>query len=1122
MAQNRVTAFLLLTLGPLLAAHSLGCGGSFDDAPPTLPFYLHRLPAKSLEEIYGETLPPPNGKGWGDYQKAMPALADKLATQSAADLLPEIDHLLELARFDPSSKAELFNLLHDLHDAFAVAAPKGELAAYVRWRFQHADWFGLSWKNEPSERRRVWDEPSVSGENAVEVEKQLAAASPALRPQWLYLRGALGFKSGEDTESQRWFERVLAEAPQSPRAESALFMDARCQLSRSRTYSSKPEEIEKVAENRPRARELFGQYLAKYPHGILAADALGWLGAIAYDSRDYPAALRYYIAQTELPSHPEIRSSALLMCEKTLSRIASQPNEAALAEVALHPRAAMGLIYLIVNSSEADNFNGEEDDPAEVRKWREAILPQLAHVVAIDKRFYRDPVWQPRFLAILAYAASGAGRQEEALKLSESAVAQPTRSDDLLFARAVALQRAGKLGEAITAYQAFEKNFPRSPLARGAQLRLALTLQDNHQAGEAILALEELNAPEEPSNYSELPPPDLSGAEPAQVKQLIDTLQNFAPLAELAAVVRRSDLAPERRIEFNETLAQRYLAREDFAEAKKYLTPAQWALAAEKIEALTASLGAATEPTERGKLCAELGDRWAAARGKLLTYPLDAEKTRREVYRDDAASADLRRRENAKALGLDAEADAEMENRDELRHAFEWWRKAATPAALWHALEAIPAIADVSPYARKRAAETNAGAVSRQIYEQLRRDFPDSTEARDLAVYWNFSGEPAPPHTRWSSGSQGDSASEDEGRWAPIIPRVLALEKEAAEWELPKLQVEVAELAQQAHALQRTINAAFWINYLDDLQTFLQEPDPGAAIRARYVALRTACMRESVWGYWPETNFNDEDQADAAGNRIDRDAVLRSQIALALADPAMAPVIDYLAFLDLAVVANHLIAVPFPAMPEKDGAPYSFKTRDYPMLEKLTAKFLAEFPKSRKREAAMLLHARAIFMESKPEVAWQEIFWPESGRWDYAEAERTKEQMPFDPVRISVALDAYDHEYPRGQYAAEIRDFRGAVAARQRDWKPALELTLTQLHDSAHPSLQPAAQERLDRLFVRLLESKDRAELFRAIKASPPARAALADFLQREETENPLAELKDYLSAQLADGAGKA
>lgn len=1015
MAKNRITFFFLALL-PFFAAESLGCGGSFDEAPPTLPFYLHRLPAKSLEEIYGETMPQPDGKGWGDYQNKLPALSQELESKTAAELLPEIDHLLELAHFDANASAELFNLLHDLHDAFSVAAPRGELAAYVRWRCEHADWLGLSWRNEPRERRSRWDDPKVPGEKSVEIEKQLAAASPALRPQWLYLRGALGFKNGEDTESQRWFERVLAEAPNHPRAESALFMDARCQLSRSRTYSEKAEDQEAAAANRPRARELFGKYLEKYPHGILAADALGWLGAIAYDAGDYAGALRSYITQTELPSHPEIRPSALLMCEKTLSHIASAPNDDALREVALHPRVAMGLIYLIVNTSEADNFNGQEDDPAEVRKWRRAILPRLASAVARENRFFRDPVWQPRFLAILAYAASGAGRQEEALKLTEMAQSQPRLSDDLLFARAVALQRAGKFSEAIAAYQEFRKDFPKSPLARGAQLRLALALQDDHQAGEAILALEELNQPNEAADYAELPPPDLSGAEPAQVRQLVDTLRNFAPLAELVVVVRRPDLDPTRRLECNETLAQRYLAREDFAEAKEYLTPAQWALTAEKIESLTAAEQGAQSPAESAKICAELGDSWAAARGKLLTYPLDAEKLRREIFADDAAAADVQRLVNAKALGLDAQADAEMENRDELRHAFEWWRKAATPAALWHALEAIPAIADVSPYTRQRAAATKAGAVSRQIYDQLRRDFPTSREARDLAVYWNFSDKPAAVQTRWSSSRSSDSAdtSDDEPLWAPIIPRILALQKEAAEWEPGKFQAEVAALAQQTHALQRTINAAFWINYLDDLQTFSQEPDPGAAVRARYVTMRAACLRQSVWGYWPEANFNDQDQVDAAGNRIDRDVQLRSQIALALADPQMGAVVDYLAFLDLAVVANHLISVPFAGMPEKDGEPYLYRTRDYPLLEKLTGKFLAEFPKSRKREAAVLLHARAIFMESKPEVVWQEISWPESGRWDYAEAQRTQEQAPFDPDRIDAALDAYDREYPQG------------------------------------------------------------------------------------------------------------
>jgi hypothetical protein len=37
---------------------ALATGPMYDDTPPALPFYLQRLPAKSLEDIYTETKPP--------------------------------------------------------------------------------------------------------------------------------------------------------------------------------------------------------------------------------------------------------------------------------------------------------------------------------------------------------------------------------------------------------------------------------------------------------------------------------------------------------------------------------------------------------------------------------------------------------------------------------------------------------------------------------------------------------------------------------------------------------------------------------------------------------------------------------------------------------------------------------------------------------------------------------------------------------------------------------------------------------------------------------------------------------------------------------------------------------
>ena len=190
--------------------------------------------------------------------------------------------------------------------------------------------------------------------------------------------------------------------------------------------------------------------------------------------------------------HPELQPSAVQMVQKTLSHLASEPRDKAFAEVAKHPGAAQALVYLIINTSESDNYNGKLDSIDEVRGWRKSVLPKLATALAAESKLYQNAEWKPRHLAMLAYAASGAGQQDQALKLLETAGAAAQESDDLLFARAVVFHRAKRPGEAVTALQTLLKKFPKSPLVKGARLRLGLALTDNHQAGEAVLALGKL------------------------------------------------------------------------------------------------------------------------------------------------------------------------------------------------------------------------------------------------------------------------------------------------------------------------------------------------------------------------------------------------------------------------------------------------------------------------------------------------------------------------------------------------------------------------------------------------------------------------------------------------------
>jgi TolA-binding protein len=1127
MAIDRKRCAAIAAAGVLSAGYALGCGGSFDEAPPTLPYYLHRLPAKSLEQIYGETTPPLPDKGWEPPLIALEKFATRLTSEPAAQLLPEVQRMLEQERYAQEPNRWIFNALHDVRNALEIpGAAAEELAAYIRWRVERRRWFGWTDAGESPLQRYGWDKPKVPPEQLAEIERQLATASPPLRAQWIYLRGALGFLHGEDTESQRWFQRVVDEYPGHPRAEAALFMAARCQLSRSRSSSYKQEERDAAAaEHRPRALELFTRYLEKYPRGAFAADALGWLGAVAFDDGDYAQALQHYIRQSELPDHPELRRSALIMCERVLSRLAEREDEA-LDQVAAHPRLAMGLIYLIVNA-EAH----QHDQIAEVLDWRKRILPRLARAVAAREEVYPPPVWEPRYLAILAFAASGAGEQPQALKLTAAAAERPQWNDDLSFVRAVVLQRDRRFADAIAAYREFLRHFPRSPLARGAQLQLALALQDNGEAGEAILALEPLlPTPEEEERrlLIERAPRDLTGAEPAQVEQLIDTLRNFAPLSQLIAVLPK--LEPAKRVDFHQLIAQRHLAAEEFAEARKYVPPAQWEERAAKIETLTRQAASAAAGARRAEACLRVGDAWAAARGQLLTFPLDSAETRGQTFNDEHHLAAVKRAENAQALGFTG-AVAAMEQRDELWHAREWWLRAHSTApagsaagatALWRALEAMPKIADVSVFTLRRAAEGDAAGLSRRWHAELRQKYPRSPEATKLAAYWSFptaeeeiaahqwgganDWTPALAEALWR-GSASGGGSEEYEQWKQISERADALRQRAGELQHAEFKAEVEELQRRAHAEHRRLEQAFMVNLLDDLSDFAQEADTGPEVRRRYVQLRFAVAARSIFGYAPWFKIQPG---------VDReDAELRREIAAAMAEPQFQVVRDYLQFLDLAVVANHLITIAAPDLPEKDGEPNTYRTRDYPLMEKLAAAFLEQHPRSRKRGAAILLHARAIYMQSKPAALPLDVEWPEAGRWGGERVTRLHQRAPFEPHRVLQALDAYDREYPGGRYAAVVRAMRGDVAARRERWQEAVELAAPDLIEQAHASRREEAAQRAVELFMHLKRPEHRLALLGAIGANPPMRHALVEFLNLPGADHPLRYLREYLQDQL-------
>ena len=111
-----------------------------------------------------------------------------------------------------------------------------------------------------------------------------------------------------------------------------------------------------------------------------------------------------------------------------------------------------------------------------------------------------------------------------------------------------------------------------------------------------------------------------------------------------------------------------------------------------------------------------------------------------------------------------------------------------------------------------------------------------------------------------------------------------------------------------------------------------------------------------------------------------------------------------------------------------DGQTYY--SRDFGEIEKMTRDFLAKYPRSHKREAAMFVLARAIYSLSCPYIVC--VTDPTSGGGGdrmVDVVQKAHRVELFDSKRVLQALDNYDREFPNGRYAADVRD----SAAVRRD-----------------------------------------------------------------------------------------
>lgn len=1145
----------------------LACGPFFYPAPPTLDRFPERLPVKTMRELFKETHPrPADAATFDQLAELTRAIAAELASGSRPELMRRIDEALARNRAGEYRK-RFANCLYDFRDLLVqenAAIPADELTEYTAWRFAAMDWDdGFFRKPPPAEswqftreqldvQRRAWEEEF--SRTATRLEAEVAKAAPALKPHWLVQAGAWCFKHERFEEAARLFEQVIVQSPKHPRAEIAQLMLARVRMEEWRRAKAgddrRGEGVSSETNDKGRAADqALTAYITAYPKGRFAPDIPGWRAGLAREQGYLTQAISLFLQQMDFADHPEIVRRAVRECEACLKAMDVSEVEEELAnngpgsvlpldEIARQPIAALAVVYHFLDAESRRDFDvmlqrfellmdrdiTERYLPPVLRMRRAGreILPALAEAVARRNEHHGGEVWRPKYLAILAWAASESGEHQQAVRLCDLAGPALEESDDLLFVRAVALQRTGELAPAIEAFRRAREKFPQSPLNAETQFRIATCLRDKQEAGLAAVELLRIQTnnshlarlrneqqQNEEGAKAEKTPPELHLA--SENDQWIDTLLQFAPLAEIERGLRVADLEPEIAKRLREILRQRHLARENFAAARRFAEPAlttgeesgrpdwlpriapesyyprelsglDWQQAVEKLERMSKEAMLAQDSSTRADKLYALAEMWASVRG-YLTLPSSEDFG---LFNNEFYEGWANRHRNARIAGFPGEKAAEeLEVRDELRHAFRYYLEAADAAsgtavaarALWRANDALRRMAELSPWSAARAFETNVAALSRQLHERLKKEYPDSDEAKRLSVWWSF---PPSAELRWMPGDITDHEAEvaiaeafrGGGQDAEVSffwdeywefgRRLQQLATNAGTWDTAKLLDELAAIRREFLPKFAGPRGSWVINHLDDLTLFLHEPGLTPSVRAKYFAARLS---------------------DASPG---------------LDDPEMQPWLDYLTFL---------------ALTREQGPedPATGKQIVRPMSERMR-EFLNKFPRSRKREAALARLAVATVREARGHTGVVSTEWPEAPKLGGYKEVTTQGGEPFDARTVFSTLDAYEQEYPNGRYAAEMRLWRGAVSINISDWNAAIDLLTATLDDGTKRDLHLDAALNLADVFMRLLEKPEtRPAIIAALVRNPSARNRLKQFVYSETLGARLRCLEKYL-----------
>ncbi|MEK7952575.1 tetratricopeptide repeat protein [Luteolibacter soli] len=1105
----------VLVLAPLL----LACGPFFYQAPPPLESYPQRIPGKGWRDIFAETKPAPADAASSlQLIDACEALVEELPKLTPAERLSKIDALLTRNR-EGDFRLRTSNLLLELRELAADDATLGSASSYLKWRLERlGDPAGLivrapvkNWDMSDADFQAATRDYNKNQAAASEwLDHEMAAGPAVLHPNLMVQIGALAMDYGDYTKARNTFTGMIGLFPDHPRTEPARLMLGRCLLELAKAESKKPqltrEEQDGIDELLKEATQEFESCVNS--GGRFAADASGWLAAVALQHHNFNEALRRQLARLDLQPTREVTRSVLRECDRIFTEVfqGDRGFEYAYDEdgrvsywpfelMAKHPAVARlfvghALDPEALEALPAANENFESDRDTLDFLHRRIIRPQplarrsLTELGAAIVQSGGVSKPDALTLLILGWASYREGEVEQALALFDQAQAlQP--GEEIIQGRALALTALGRHREAADAYAALASKFPESPITKNSAFDHAIARFHAGEAGEALLMLYAMQ-PE--GTY--LPTAPLHPEH--EPSQWIDSIAQFAPLDQLAApLARLPEGDPQTRL-LRTIVRSRALAAENFNLARRYLDPAGdtndekrygfgelprgigltaaiWQQEVESLAGATELLDQAPAD-QKARKHLQIARRWKELRGRL-TLPLH---DLFDYSQSENEKLEQLRRKNASFLGFKPEAvTAELDSRDELHHALRHFLAAADSSdpdvaapALEEANDALFRLAEFSLYRCSRAAETDATGLSRKLVERLRKDFPDSPEAI-RAVRWTFT----PPALlgRWMPGDYSPSNSAEEirsnaldpklGRWRewrpdPGTDEGKRLQKDfanliaAPDRDMTAIRKGLADFRADFNRTRHLLDEGdvlALVDDLDDLTAAAQVPAITPDLFGRYATLRRGkTTPPPAAGEW-------------------------------------APLAPWLAFLDRVR----------PVQVEDNG-----HTELSDDTVESWERYLRDFPNGPKSEAASLRLLRLKVRAAYPVPQVEAFFFPDSPiPRGYKRLKPAPEADQATMRALAKELDAHEKRFPGGRCHSDILVLQAAVAAQSHNYQVALKSLAEVIADPLHPELRMNAALYFSEISLRLLDKTERPAVAAAFRSEHSAMPLLKNLV---------------------------